>query len=130
LSPSCTNGRVLVVDDERLIADSLSLILKSSGYDAASAYDGESAFDIALGFRPHVLITDIVMPGINGIVLATRVRERLPDCRILLFSGQVGVSSLIESARTSGLRFDIMPKPIHPSEVLRLLSGLLPGNRQ
>lgn len=130
MNPGSTSGRVLIVDDEQLIADSLSLILKLSGYDAASAYDGESAFDLALGFRPQVLITDIIMPGINGIVLATRVHERLPDCQILLFSGQVGVSTLIESARTSGLRFDLMPKPIHPSEVLKLLSRLLHSNSQ
>jgi len=71
--------RVLVVDDERVISDSLSLILSKSGFACKSAYNGEQAIDVARTILPDLIISDILMTGMTGIEAAITVREFLPD---------------------------------------------------
>jgi CheY-like chemotaxis protein len=71
------NPKVLVVDDEPIIADTLTMILATSGYDSRPAYSGEMALEMARSFKPDPLITDVVMPGISGIEAATKIRELL-----------------------------------------------------
>ncbi len=75
-------------------------------------------------FRPDVLITDVVMPGMTGIEAALRVREMLPSCKILLFSGQTAKMDSIETARARFLNFELLAKPAHPTELIaRLRDG-------
>ncbi len=66
---------IIVVDDEHVIADTLAAILTQSGFSALAAYDGESAFALISARVPDLLITDICMPGMNGIELAIQVRR-------------------------------------------------------
>lgn len=80
--------RVLVVDDEAVIADTLAEILSLSGFPAVAAYDGNGALGAALLQPPEMLITDVALPGMNGIELAVTIKRVYPDCKILLFSGQ------------------------------------------
>ncbi len=110
--------RVLVVDDERCIADTLAAIFRNAGYDAAAAYDGQSALSQCESFRPDLIITDVVMPGMSGIEVAVKVRQQYPDCKVLLFSGQAATANLLQEARESGHDFELLVKPIHPSELL------------
>ena len=112
------NLRVLVADDERVIAESLALLLCLSGFDARAAYNGLMAVETARNFRPDVLITDVVMPGMTGIEAAFRVREMLPSCKILLFSGQTAKMDGFETARARFLDFESLAKPVHPSELI------------
>ena len=113
---------VLVVDDECAIADSLSEILKHSGHNAISAYDGASALDIALMQPPDVLITDVVLPGMSGIELAITMRRIYPDCKVVLFSGNAATSSMLETATRAGHNFVLLTKPVHPTEMLSRIS--------
>src|SRR5581483_436084 len=78
---------LLVVDDEPLIADTLGLIFRNQGYAVATSYDAESAIEIAELAPPQVVITDFVLPGMNGVELAFFLRDLIPDCRIVLISG-------------------------------------------
>ena len=110
---------VLVVDDERVIADTLSLILSKSGYNVLTAYDGKTALEIARSVPPALLITDVVMPGMTGIELAIMLVEVIPDCKVLLFSGQAATVDLLAAARDMGYEFTILTKPIHPTDMLR-----------
>src|ERR1700734_1624598 len=110
--------KVLVVDDEQMIADTLKAILTRSGYDARATYCGEAAVETARNFQPDMLLTDVAMPGINGIETAIKVREMLPHCKVLLFSGQVATADLLEKARAQNLDFELLCKPIHPSDLL------------
>src|ERR1035437_5471062 len=80
--------RVLIVDDECVIADSLALILNQNGFDATAVYSGEAAVETAVTFNPDVLISDVVMGEMNGIELALRVSVLLPGCRVILISGR------------------------------------------
>jgi len=109
---------ILVVDDESVIADTVAEILSRSGYAAMTAYDGEEALETALVTPPEMLITDVILPGINGIELAVTIRRIFPDCKILLFSGQAAAADLLVPARQSGHHFHMLSKPVHPNELL------------
>ena len=90
---------VLVVDDEPIIADTIVAILNSKGFAASAAYDGETALEMALLIPPALLITDVAMPGMSGIALAIDVTKAIPDCRILLFSGQEVTHDLLKTQK-------------------------------
>jgi DNA-binding NtrC family response regulator len=110
--------RILVVDDERLLADSLADILNGSGFRATVAYDGREALQIASRIRPDYLLTDVVMPTMNGVELAIAVAEELPATTILLFSGQAGIADILHDGRQRGYDFDLIAKPIHPDRLI------------
>jgi CheY-like chemotaxis protein len=110
--------KILIVDDEPVIADTLAAILNKSGFEASAAHSGEAAIEQARSTRPELLITDVMMPDMNGIETAINIRKFLPNCRILLFSGQAATADLLESARQEGYNFDILSKPIHPQELI------------
>lgn len=116
---------VLVVDDERLIADTLSIILTKSGFSTMTAYDGVSALKLASNVPPALLISDVVMPGMTGVELAIALREVVPACKVLLFSGQAATVDLLAKARSAGHDFTTLTKPVHPTEMLRHVSTCL-----
>ncbi len=109
---------VLVVDDESVIADSLAEILNRGGYAAMAAYDGESALESALLVPPELLISDVFLPGMNGIELAKTVKRIFPDCKVILFSGQASTVDLLASAKNRGYQFSLLNKPVHPTDLL------------
>jgi len=113
--------KVLVADDERVIADTLAMILNQSGFHARVAYTGEKALELAAEFQPEMLISDVIMAGLNGIDAAIKIREILPNIKILLFSGQAATADLLEKARAQGYEFEILAKPVHPQDLLAKL---------
>ena len=113
--------KVLVVDDERVIADTLAIILNKAGFDASAVYTGTGAVERARSDRPDLIISDVIMPDMNGIEAAINIRAFLPACKILLFSGQAATADLLESARAKGHDFEILPKPVHPQDLLAKL---------
>ena len=113
--------KVLVVDDEQVIADTLAKILDINGYDASAVYSGLSAIESARSLRPDLIISDVIMEDMDGIQAAIRIHDFLPSCKILLFSGQAATADLLENARSQGHDFDILAKPVHPSELLAKL---------
>src|ERR1700727_2697754 len=96
---------VLVVDDERVIADSLSIILSKNGFSTRTAYDRASALNLAMTDVPDLLISDVMMPGMTGIELAISLSQAIPKCKVLLFSGQAATVDLLREARDSGHEF-------------------------
>jgi CheY-like chemotaxis protein len=113
--------KVLVVDDERVIADTLSMILNQSGFESRAVYSGEGALELSQTFEPDMLISDVIMADLNGIDAAIRIRGLLPKIKILLFSGQAATADLLEKARTQGYEFEILAKPVHPQDLLNKL---------
>ena len=118
-----TKRRVLVVDDEQVIADTLAKILDLNGYDASAVYTGTAAVENARSLQPDLIISDVIMPDMDGIQAAISIRGFLPDCKILLFSGQAATADLLENARAQGHEFEILGKPVHPSDLLAKLKG-------
>jgi CheY-like chemotaxis protein len=115
--------RVLVVDDEQVIADTLAKILDLNGYDASAVYTGTAAVESARALQPDLVISDVIMPDMNGIEAAISIRGFLPTCKILLFSGQAATADLLENARAQGHEFEILAKPVHPSDLLAKLKS-------
>ena len=113
--------KVLVVDDEKLIVDTIVEILSRAGFDVVSAYDGWGAVEAASHFRPDYLLSDVLMPRMNGVELAIAIRKMHPATKILLFSGQAGISDILLSGRQQGLKFELIAKPIHPLKLIQLL---------
>jgi DNA-binding NtrC family response regulator len=113
--------RVFVVDDEEIIADTLSAILRTRGYDARPFYDVASTLTACEVDAPDWIISDVVMPGLSGIEMGVQIRQRYPDCKILLFSGQAATAELLDKAQESGHEFEVLLKPVHPTELLAKL---------
>jgi CheY-like chemotaxis protein len=115
--------KVLVADDERVIADTLAIILNQSGFEATAVYSGEKAVETAKTLRPDMLISDVIMTDLNGIDAAIKIRAMLPSCKILLFSGQAATADLLDRAQGQGHQFEILAKPVHPQDLLAKLRG-------
>lgn len=119
--PSSRRLRVLIVDDEPTITDTLVEILNGEGFDAIGASTGEAALASAQSFSPEVIISDVVMPGMNGVELGIQLRKLLPRCRIILFSGQTATVDLLRDARKMGHEFEIVPKPVKPENLISMI---------
>jgi CheY-like chemotaxis protein len=114
--------RILIVDDERVIADSLATILNQSGYEARAVYSGEEALELTTSFAPDLMICDVVMGGLNGVETALLMRESFPQIKVLLFSGTQSSVELLSDAQRRGHNFDFLSKPVHPKDLLSHLA--------
>jgi CheY-like chemotaxis protein len=115
--------KILVVDDEPIIADTLVDILAGEGHNAFAVSDGESAIKWAEMLRPDAVVSDVIMPGMDGIEAAKKILKLLPACRVILFSGQAASTGLVEKAKSEGYFFEILAKPINPEILLERLNG-------
>ena len=116
-----SKSKVLVADDEQVIANTLAIILNQAGFEARAVYSGEKAIEALDNFYPDMLISDVIMTGMTGIETAIQTRKKLPKCKILLFSGQAATADLLEKARSEGHEFEILAKPVHPTDLLAKL---------
>src|SRR5271156_443913 len=122
-STASPKPKVLVADDEQVIANTLAIILNQHGFEARAVYSGEKALEELDSFQPDMLISDVIMTGMTGIEVAIETRKKLPNCKVLLFSGQAATADLLERAREQGHEFDILAKPVHPTDLLAKLRG-------
>lgn len=114
--------RILVVDDEHAIADTLAAILNQSGYHAKAVYSAEAALEESVLLAPDVLISDVIMAGMSGIDLAIHITNTVPTCKIILFSGQAETANLLKDAEANGYRFEMLRKPVGPQILLQHLA--------
>ena len=116
--------RVLIVDDNRDAADSLATLLKMSGHDTRTAYDGQQAVDLAGVFQPDALLLDIGLPKLNGYEVCRNIRQQRWGKNIVLIAvtgwGQNG-----DRQRSKDAGFDHhMVKPVDPKEVIKILASV------
>jgi DNA-binding NtrC family response regulator len=121
----CNLPRVFVVDDEPIIASTFAAILTMRGFDATSFTEPREALKAALSGRPDLLISDVMMPLLNGIDLAIRLKAICPNCEVLLFSGQTATPTLLETALANGYDFEVLPKPVHPTDLVNKIQTIL-----
>ena len=122
------DAEILVVDDEPMLADTLAIIFQRAGYTATAVYSGEEALALITARQPALVVTDVVMPGMDGVALAKTVRTSYPTCRVLLFSGNADTQGLLEAAQQDGHTFEILAKPIGPPQMLAKVESLLNQN--
>lgn len=124
-----TDGQptVLIVDDERVIADTLAVILSRNGFRTMTAYNGEDALRLAETHPPDLLLSDMMMgPGINGAELAMELMRIHPLCKVLLFSGHSATRDLLLKSLQAGYYFTLLNKPLHPADLLARLAETFP----
>ena len=116
-----SKARVLVIDDDRIVADTLGMVLKFAGYDADVAYSGEQGLELARQSPYDHLLTDVMMEPMNGIQVALAMQVISPKCKVLLISGNQRTSPLLADAVRDGYEFEILAKPVHPTVILERL---------
>lgn len=120
------NGRkVLVADDEAHIVHVVSLKLRNAGYDVATAQDGDEALELALADPPHLIITDLQMPYMSGVELATALRDKpdTADIPVIMLTARGYALSQDDLAKTNIKT--VMSKPFSPRQVLERANELL-----
>ncbi|MBB5330013.1 response regulator [Tunturiibacter gelidoferens] len=118
--------RVLVVDDDRLVADTLTLIFEKSGFTAKAAYSADQGLECSREFVPNLLLCDVTMPGRDGLSLVSDVTRELPACQILVLTGfYSNLKNVREQTGKLSRPVGILTKPCQPSELLREAAALL-----
>lgn len=120
--------RILVVDDDHLVADTLTLIYKANGFDSEASYSAAAGLERARAFAPALILCDVSMPEESGLSLAEKVHKEMPECRMLMLTAY---SSNIARVQMQALRIKrqlhLLAKPCPPEELLRETRALLPN---
>ncbi|HET6219689.1 MAG TPA: response regulator [Acidobacteriaceae bacterium] len=117
--------QIFVVDDEKVIAETLAVILARNGFTVTSFTSPREALEKARRLPPSLLLCDVIMPELSGVDLAVQIKETWPHCKILLFSGQAETNDLLSAAREQGYDFPLVAKPIHPVDLLQRIRDLI-----
>ena len=110
-----TKARVLIVDDEREFATTLSERLRLRGYEAHAAFSAEEALKAVGASAPDVVLLDLNLPGVRGVELLMTLRQQLPHGEIILLSGHLDLAEKIEGVRIDA--FGLLLKPVEMSEL-------------
>ena len=122
-------AKILVADDEAVIATTLRTILEQSGFRVAVAFDDSAAVKLAATFEPDVLVTDVQMPKLDGIEAALQVVARLPQCNVVLYTAHNLPPASVASAKAQGHDFPVIQKPIAPGELLDRIRDIIKQRR-
>jgi len=122
---SKTAKKILVVDDNELIADTMATVFRGEGFHVAATYNAQAALRLLQSDSFDLLLSDVMMPGMTGIELAIEVTRRQAIPKVLLMSGVSATTDLLQNARKLGYNFEILTKPIHPTEVIEKIEQLL-----
>jgi signal transduction histidine kinase len=114
-----TAGRILIVDDEEVVLDSCSEILRSAGYAVATASDGAQGLRKVEEFHPDLVYVDLKMPGMSGMEVLERIRAADPSVVTIVITGYATLASAVEAMQRGA--YDFVPKPFTPEE-LRLIT--------
>jgi CheY-like chemotaxis protein len=116
---------ILVIDDDAAIRLSLSILLRAKGYDVVVATDGADGFAQFLKHRPQIVMSDMIMPGHEGLSTIRKMREHAPDMPIIAMSGSVegGPASFLQKAQAAGASL-CLEKPFETDELLGILAEL------
>ena len=121
-------GRILVVDDDLHVAETLQMVLRARGYKVRVANSAEEAIETISSWEPHLAIVDVMLPCMNGIEFGDALKSNYPNCQVVLMSGHPGTAELMETAQKEGHPLlEILAKPLHPTHILEIVAALLPG---
>src|ERR1035437_3069783 len=114
---STSKLKVLIADDEKVIADTLAMILNLGGFEARAVYSCQTAVEMAPAFRPDMLISDVIMAELNGVEAAIQIRAMLPNIRVFLLSGQTATAEMLEKSQAKYYGFEVLIKPLQPRDL-------------
>ena len=119
------SGTILLVDDSSLARRSTRRVLERAGYTVVEAEDGLSALERFALDRPDIVLLDLVMKGMYGLDVLTKLREIDPEARVIVMSADIQTSSreLVQSAGAAGF----INKPAPPGTVVEMIEKVLAG---
>jgi len=115
--------RVLIVDDEENTRIGLVKLLAQEGYDAKAVADGFEALEYLNDGRIDLVITDINMPGMNGLVFLRELNQTYPEIKVVMITAYGGVGSYLESMNLGALEY--LHKPVKLKDLKAVLSKIL-----
>src|SRR5437588_8963391 len=116
-------ARIRVVDDEQAVREVFAELLQHWGYEVDQTADGKEALKIAAERRPDVIVSDLVMPKLDGLALVRALREELPDTPVVIITGRGTIDAAVEAIR-EGV-FDFVEKPLEPARLRVILQRAL-----
>ena len=120
--------KILLIDDEKSILDSLSSILKDEGFDVVKAIDGQEGLRMFEQEKPQVVFLDIWMPEMDGLQVLKLIRERDKDAIVIVMSGHGTISTAVEAVKMGA--YDFLEKPLSIDKVLEVVMRSLAGERE
>ena len=123
--------KVLVVEDEFGYQDTLRNIFTMEGFDVRVAIDGDTGYEVYKSFKPDMVLTDVLMPNVNGIELVRRIRSDDPAIKVIYMSGFFGVKRLKKELdeEVALYRYPTLSKPFKVSHLLDIVKEYLEANR-
>jgi DNA-binding NtrC family response regulator len=118
-----STDRVLIVEDEAAQRMGLEQLVKSWGFEVATASHGEEALQQAASFRPTIIVSDLVMPRMGGLDLLKALKQQDPEITVVLLTAQGTVESAVEAIKLGA--HDYVPKPIDPQRLRILLDQIV-----
>ena len=123
--------KILVIDDDAIVRKTIVQLLEDDGYqDQVSADDGRRGMALFRNAQPDLVITDVIMPGQEGIQTISEMRKAKPDAKIIVMSGggHIGNADFLKIALALGA-IDAIPKPFDPDKLSTIVKGCLAGPR-
>ncbi len=121
-----SKGKILIVDDTKIVCLSLEAELTDAGFEVESAYGGEGAVAMVKNGSFDLVFTDLVMPGLNGVELCLAVKKESPRTEVVLMSGHpTEVEQNKQAFLDAGGRDGFLRKPFQPGEVVEVANSVL-----
>lgn len=120
--------KVLIVDDEERVAQSVAGVLEDEGFRVISARSGEEAIETLQSENPDVTLLDIWMPGMDGIEVLKRFKAMVPDCQVIMISGHATISTAMAAVKLGA--FDFIEKPISLDVLLMTIRRALDRQKE
>src|SRR5579864_410121 len=122
-----TKGRILIVDDELVVRDSLGKWFTSEGYAAKPVGSGREALEIIQRKEFDIALIDIKMPGMDGMELQARLKEADPELTVVMMTGYASVETAVQALKRGA--YDYITKPVDPDELSHLVGNALEHRR-
>ena len=118
--------RILVVDDDKLVADTLNLIFLANGFESEARYSAADAMARAREFDPQLVLCDVTMPDETGLQMAEKMMQELPKTRMLMLTAYTSNNAKVDAeSQRIGLPIKLLNKPCRPEDLLREARNLL-----
>jgi two-component system, NtrC family, response regulator AtoC len=129
-------ARILVIDDEQYIRTALREVLEREGFDVSTARDGKKGLELLEKEGADLVITDVIMPGIDGVAILERIKKAYPDLPVIVISGggnvspsdyepgAISTSAYLASAAKAGASVTLS-KPFNRTELVGAVSSVL-----
>jgi len=121
-------NKVLIIDDEKQILDSLSSILRDDGFQVYTAREGREGLKLFDAAKPEIVLLDIWMPGLDGLQVLKMIREKEKDAVVIVISGHGTISTAVEAVKMGA--YDFLEKPLSIDKVLEVISRGLAGEEK